>query len=784
MGMKESFNETFIDKNIAELSKEYTLVHAANVNLARIAPSIIDGLKLSARRLLYIMYLKDRGKNYRKVAAISGDTVARVHMHGQVPVEATLVNLAQPWNNIAPLIDGYGNYGSVSGDQAGASRYILARLSEYAYACFFEDWKESAVDMVLAADNETMEPLYLPAKYPNVLINGVLGIGVGMSSNIPPYCFKEVVDTTIKLMKNPNANFMLVPDSPTGCDIVASNFKKICETGIGTYRMRCKYEIDSEKNIITITAVPYQVTVNSIRNKIAAIKENNGLAELIDMQDHSGREAKLQLFIRPDVNPYKFMRKLISNIGGLEMSYPVNITVIDDYKAYDWSIRRLLLEWIHYRREQKRVVINHNRTTLLAEQRTNDAKIFILDGENLNDTIKIFRNGNNRAEIEKTLIERYRDTAIHMDSLQAKILSEMRMHELSRDSHKKYLERKDEIIKELAEVNKILDEPDGIDNVIIAELKDGVKRFGTDRRSNVVPVEISVKTEIEGQCILQVSSDANVTRRIATNVEEEPVPLDPNGFAVKVDNDSAFVAIDETGRFAFIRVNEIPVGNEVPLNRYIKSTLGKIVALVPYDIESDTYCTLISERGLIKKFKINEMRPSKKPCIDLRGNDKLVKGIVSRKNTERDILIFTENGYGQRLDPNQIRITSYQSKGINGFKLVKGDKIVGSYLIDPSNNYLLYVTSKGKGRLNLTKYLPVRETKFDQMVKLISLPDRDYLHAVIGCDKNDKIQVFFQDGKSEVINVNKLQEGTMSSPAIKIVKAQMISNRITKVKML
>ncbi len=173
------FNEKFIEKNIALLCKEYDMIKGANTNLTRISGDYVDGLKLVARRLLYVMYLKDRGKNFRKVAAITGDVIARLHMHGQSSVQACLVGLAQWWNNNIPLIDGYGNYGSIAGDPAGADRYIQARLSEYAYECFFADWKESAVDMVLGADGETFEPLYLPAKYPNVLLNGSLGIGYG-----------------------------------------------------------------------------------------------------------------------------------------------------------------------------------------------------------------------------------------------------------------------------------------------------------------------------------------------------------------------------------------------------------------------------------------------------------------------------------------------------------------------------------------------------------------------------------------------------------------------------
>lgn len=781
-----NFTEKFIDKNIAELCMEYDKIKGANTNLARIAPDFVDGLKPVQRRALYIMYLKDKGKTYRKLATISGDTFGRVHPHTPTAIEDALVNIAQEWHNSIPLIDGSGNWGSVSGDPAGASRYIKARLSEYAYACFFEDWQDSVVDMVMGYDEETKEPLYLPAKYPNALLNGCLGIGYGMASNIPPFNFKEVVEAAITLMLDPEAPIVLIPDSPTGADIIEGDFVKISDMGNGTYSMRCKYNIDAENNTIIITNLPYQVTVNSIRERIADIKEKNGLPELVNMNDLSGKTVNLQLVIRDDVNPYKFMRKLISEVAGLEKSYPVNITVTNDYESFDYSVRKLLLEWVRYRREQKRVVITHKRSTLMAEQRTNDVKIFLMNKKNLDDTIEIFRSGRNRAEIEKKLIETYRDSEIRMDSLQAKTVSMLRMYELSIDAYEACLKRREDLIKELKEVEDTLTADNGIDKVIIAELRDGIKRFGTPRRSNIVPYKISVSSNVEGSCILQLSSDGNITRKIATNVYEEAVPVDNNGFAVYVDNDSSFILINDAGYYSFIRVKDLPVDTEVPVNRYTRQKLdGNIVAMLPWDMDSDLCCTLISRMGVLKRMKISDMGPSKKPCIMLDKNDSLIRGIVTAVKSTKDILVYTKEGMGQRFDPNMIRITSPSAKGGNGFKLKGNDEIVGCYAINPDENqYILYVTIKGKMRLNLIEYLPVRDSKHDAMVMLISINDRDRLLSVIGCNRLDKVQVFYDDGTSEYVDISKLEEGTMSSEPKKVTSKNAVTTNIVKVKLL
>lgn len=677
--------------------------------------------------------------------------------------------------------------GNCSGDPAGASRYIKARLSEYARACFFDDWKESVVDMVLGYDEETDEPLYLPAKYPNVLLNGCLGIGYGMSSNIPAFNFREVIEACILLMKNPDAKIVLIPDSPTGADIIESDFVKLCETGGGTYAMRCKYEIDAENNIIRITNLPYQITANIIRERIADIKEKNGLPELINMNDMSGKVVDIRLVIRDDINPYKFMKKLIGMVGGLEKSYPVNITVTNDYKSYDYSIHRLLLEWIKWRREQKRVVVSHKRTTLLAEQRTNDVKIFLMNKNNLEDTIRIFRTSRTRQEIESRLIEKYKHSEIKMDSLQARVLSNLRLIDLSINSYEACIKRRSELEKEIMEVEELLNTENGIDKVIIAELRDGIKRFGKPRRSNVVPYKLSIHSEIDESCILQLTSEGNITRKIATNVYEEPIPVDTNGFAVRVDNNSSFILIDENGYYSFIKVKDIPLDVEVPVNRYSKQKLtGNIIAALPYDIDSDRCCTLISKQGVIKRIRISDIGPSRKPCISLSKGDKLVRGIVTMIRSKKDLLVYTRNGMGQRLDPNNIKITSVMAKGSNGFKLIDDDEIVGCYSINPAENaYLLYTTVKAKQRLNNIEYLPIRSSKHDSMVKLISLSDRDKLFSVIGCNKLDKASIFFADGTNEIIDISKIRESTMSELPKKMVKKDMVSSssNVVKVKL-
>jgi DNA gyrase subunit A len=693
--------------------------------------------------------------------------------------------MAQWWCNSIPLIEGSGNFGTIAGDPAGADRYIKARLSDFASACFFEDWKDAVVDMDMAYDEETKEPRYLPAKYPNVLLNGCLGIGYGVSTNLFPCNFKELVNATIALMKDPHYTVVLIPDSPTGADIIEMDFANLCNRGVGSYSMRCRYEIDAAENMIRITNVPYMSPVNAIIEKIAEIKEQGGLAELTNMVDMTAKECDLRLYIRDDINPYKFMKKLISLVPGLEKTYPVTVTVTNDYQSVDYSITRVLLEWINWRREQKRSVLLNKYTRLYAEQRTNDVKIFLMDKSNLKDTIDIFKNNRNRAAIEAALITKYKNTEIKMDSMQARTLSNLRLVDLSQEAYEECLKKREELIKEIKELNDQLNTKDGVDKVIIDELLDGAKRFGTPRKSRVVPKEISVSSEVKGSCILQLSSDGMILRRPATNVDEEPIPTDSNGFAVKVDNDASFILINDMGYHTFIKVKDVPVDSEVPVIRYAKFNIdtSKIVAMLPCDIESNLSCTLISKNGVMKRIRVADMGPSKKPCIDIGQDDRLVKGIITNIKSSKDLLVYTKEGRGQRLDPNNIRITSPLAKGGNGFKLLKGDEIIGCYRIDPEENqYLLYITAKGKIRLNDISYLPTRDSKHDAMVSLISLNDRDKLVSIIGCNRHDKLQVFYDDQTSEIIDISKIEVSTMGSEPKKLTTKNAVSNNIVKAK--
>ena len=780
------FSEKFIERNIADLTQQYDCVFASNVNLSRMIPDLIDGLKIVQRRTIYTMYTENQGKEFRKVASISGQVFGSVHPHGTTSIDGAIVSMGQKWRNLLPLIESKGNYGAIDGSPAGASRYIQAALSEYCRDLYFSEWQDSVVDSDLAYDEKTMMPRYLPAKYPHILICGARNIGhMGVSCYLPSFNFREVMEATIKLIADPKANIVLIPDSPTGADIIETDFAKICTAGRGSYMQRCTYKIDDQANTITITTIPDGATVNDIRTKIAEMKESGKFGELVGMNDYSGAKVNLELQVRSDVNPYKFIKKLISDVAGLQVTYPIVVTIVNNYHAYDWSIKDVLLNWIKWRREQKRLSLANRRANLTAEQRINDIKLFIMNEKNLKETVNIFHTSHNRAEIEERLIKRYRDTAIKLDSLQARTLSNMRMVELSLDAYAEYKKKAEELIKQLEEMDEILNTENGVNKIIVAELREGIKKWGAPRRSNVVPMKINTSNEVEGHCILQLSSDGMITRKIATNVEEEPIPNDNNGFACLVDNESSFVIVGDDGSHTFVRAKDLPVDKEVPLNRYCKKNItGKIVAMLPVDIDSNMEALFISKRGLVKRIKINDLGPTKKPMMALTNGDKIVRGIQLRNKDSRELLVYTKEGLGQRLNISLLKTVGPQSSGTPKFRLGTDDEIVGFYVLESDQNqYIVYTTSKGKMRLNNLEYLPSRSGSSDFM-QLVSLARGEKLISITGCNGNDKILVYFDDGTSDTVKISDMKESTMAAPAKKMVDKDMVKSSVVKTKLI
>ena len=355
-------NEIITKENVAEANLEYQKLFGANKNLYRVIASLQDGMKPGKRRMFYTWWLMEgRPQNTKretlnklhslKVATIISQTL-RLHPHGESGIEETLSREGQYWSNNIMTVVPQGSYGNMRGDRAAAGRYLESKLSEFTIDCFFSDFDKYCVPMKVGYDGVTLEPEFLPAKYPFILFNPQFsGIGYGNSSNIFGSNVTEVLDATIKLIKDPSAKILLIPDSPTGCDIIDEGlFKEMNKTGIGKVTMRATSEIDYVKNVIKITTLPYNGASKDVVLKIIDLINKGTIKDIAEIQDSTKEgEVDIKIFLKSSAQPDKVLDTLYKKGTGLKAVFPIGITVIEDYEEFEYGVKELLLAWIDYR---------------------------------------------------------------------------------------------------------------------------------------------------------------------------------------------------------------------------------------------------------------------------------------------------------------------------------------------------------------------------------------------------------------------------------------------------
>ena len=395
--------------NIADLNTENMKLYGANINLARVFPEIHDGLKLVERRILFAMYYISKAiKKKKKVLTLTGD-VMQIHAHGDASVYGTMVRIAQPWNMVIPYITGQGNFGNISGEEAAASRYLEAQLSEYAIDCFFSDFDPDIILMQETYNRDMKEPVHLPSKYPNCLLSSADGLGFGPATHIPTFNFEEVIQATIQLIKNPKYRPYLIPDITTGCLIIdEGKFQEICDTGRGTFKMRAEIVKDEKDKCIIIKSIPFQVSLPSVKEKIAELIENKVINGFKQMKDYSASKIHLEMYFRPEVDLDNIISILYTKTR-LQETYPVQMKMVDDFSVEDFNVKSALLRWIDIRFQFKRKAFINQLVKLEERNHILKVLIMILDGKNGEKTLSIIKSSTKEEIIEK-LVKTYKIT--------------------------------------------------------------------------------------------------------------------------------------------------------------------------------------------------------------------------------------------------------------------------------------------------------------------------------------------------------------------------------------
>jgi len=752
--------------NIGDLCTTDMKIFGANTNLMRHIAGLPDGLKPGERRILYALF-HDLGstpnKKTIKVARVTGEVIGKYHPHGDAPVYETLVKLAQPWNNLQTLITGKGNFGAQTGKPAAAARYIEAKISKYAYKCFFEGFNINFVNTKPNFLDDTIEPEYLPARYPNVLINNTFGIGYGASTGMPTYNLREVLMLTLKLMDDPDyPDVTLIPDSPTGALIVDDGqFKTISETGKGKFRMRGQIDIDEEENELIIRSVPLQVASNNVKEDILKLHTENKIQGIVDISDDSSSDGiKLHIKLKKELDPVSVMHVIYTKTQ-MEKTFPVNFKLIDDYQDFDYDVRSLILDWLEFRRETKRIEFNYRLIDARERQHVLETLLLILSGDNGEKTLKVIKKAENREEIVQYLMKTFKIT-----SLQAKSIADMKMSLFSKEGIAKMVKDKKDIDEKVKKYDKIIRSNKKIDKVIREELEEGIELFGEDRRSKVISIEGEVKIQNTNHVIVftlngfvkKLPVDATSIGHI--NQGDYPVEI------VQVNNLTDLLVFDESGKISKIPVhllqNSVLDSEGEKLSKYA-SINGRITSIIPKPtmevldkIKTPVYFVMATRKGLVKKTEASNYVNIKNELLGMIVKDGDSLMTVKLLAGDKDLLVYTNTGFGVRFPSTDIRETGRMSIGVKAMDLEDNELLIGMDVVNEKDQYVFCLTNKGNGK-KCTLDTFQADNRASKSIRITSLGDDEEVMLMKTVKGNEKFKAYLKTSVEE-INIEEVME--------------------------
>lgn len=735
-------DDNILDVEVAPLSTRYMSLYGVNINLQRAIPFVQDGLKPVQRRILYQLYKNYRNSNKVRVSVLMGD-VMKIHPHGDQGLGDTIARMCQPFTNNVPLITSLGNSGNItSGDDAAASRYLDVKMSPFSMDVLFDEF-DGKVAMKKSYDDSTEEPFVLPAKFPVVLLNGSAGIGYTLSSEIPPYNISEVADATIKLLKNPEAKIHLVPDLPTGCDIIVKDEY--------TFIMQSSFDIDNVNYVITIKNTPYLKFLENIDKELRIIQDGpNPIKEILSADDESELiDGIFKYVIRcKPCNLYKVIDTLFKRVSGFRDGISTrNMVIVDSsFNTRNFSTKQILCSWIKYRLEYKRGWFLRELVAKDAEHNMLLGKAFMLSSQNLDKTIKIFRSCKSKEDIVPALVKGYPG---QVSSSQAKYISEVRMYQLTKDEYNKTVKAIDEIKSEIDYIREVVEDPEKIKQIIIDEIKTIKQKYGYPRKSKILNLGKDRSSNIG---IVQILTDGSIIFAETENPEHLSSDVTP------VSGDRVCL-IDNYGNFLWVDTDKVPHDKQLTLTSIGKDVMGKCISAVSNESND---IILLSNQGRIKYMPINKIpsNATKKPLIPLNSDEELV-AVLEIPDTNSDILVYTNDGLGKRIQTTDLnKVTSVDS--IGQF-ILKGYDVSGLFCINSNKPYLVYVTRLGRIRVNHSKFLTAGK-KFADPKPIIKLSPQDDLIAVFCADKGQKITLNHADGRVSTVNVDSIPVSTMSIP--------------------
>ena len=725
--MEDNIFDQIHDVDLKKKMEDSYIDYAMSVIASRALPDVRDGLKPVQRRVLYSMIELNNGpdKPHRKCARIVGDTMGKYHPHGDSSIYGALVNMAQEWSTRYPLVDGHGNFGSVDGDGAAAMRYTEARLSKISMA-MLADINKDTVDFVPNFDETEKEPAVLPARYPNLLVNGTTGIAVGMATNIPPHNLKEVVNAVVKIIDNKVdedrdtyieeiLGIIKGPDFPTGATILGTRgIEEAYRTGRGKIRVRSVTDIetmDNGKSRIVVTELPYMVNKAKLVEKIAELVKTKKIEGITDLRDESSREGmRICIELRKDVNANIILNKLYKHTQ-LQDRYGVIMLALVNGEP---KVMNLLEMLNYYLEHQKEVVTRRTKYELnKAEERAHILEGLMIALDNIDEVINIIRSSKNVNEAKERLIQRF-----ELSDAQAQAIVDMRLRALTGLEREKLEAEYNELMAKIAELKAILADEKKLLLVIKEEISITADKYGDERRTAIGfdASEISMEDMIPKEnTIVAMSKLGYIKRMTVDNFKSQ----NRGGRGIKgmqtIENDyieellmtsthDFMMFFTNYGRIYGLKAYEIPEAGRNARGVAIVNLLSlmpgeKISALIPVEkYDESQYLFMATKSGIVKKTSIKEYRNIRKTgliAINLKDDDELIE--VKLTNNERDVFLVTKQGQCIRFNEKDVRTTGRSTMGVRGINLSMGDEVVAMQL-DCQGEYLMIVSENGLGK--------------------------------------------------------------------------------------
>lgn len=721
--------DRIIEKNIVQEVKDSFLEYSMSVIVARAIPDLRDGLKPVHRRILYSMYESGytADKPHRKSARIVGDVMGKYHPHGDSSIYEAMVRMAQPFSFRHMLVDGHGNFGNMDGDGAAAMRYTEARLSKLSLE-MVRDINKDTVDFKPNFDETEKEPEILPSRFPNILVNGSMGIAVGMATNIPPHNLGEVIDGCVAYIENPDIDTSELmqhikgPDFPTGGIILGnSGIRKAYETGRGTITIRGKVEIEEHngRHRIIVTELPYQVNKKEFQERIGQLVRDKELDGISDLHEESNLEnpVRVVIYLKKEANANVVLNNLYKHTQ-LQTTYGINLLMIDQKTPRILPLKEVISKYIDY---QKEIIIRRTKFDL----NKCEARVHILEGlkialDNIDEIIKIIKSSKTDDIAKEQLISKFA-----LDIIQCEAILEMKLRRLTGLEKDKIENELKELLQRIEELKAILASEQKVLDIIKTELLEIKDKYSDERRTHIDMTAIEYiedESLIPEENVIITLTNKGYIKRLASDTykSQNRGGVGIKGMTTNEEDFAQYLLTMSTHDYVLFFTNKGKTyrmkGYEIPLfNRQSKGL--PIINLIPIEKEEyvtamlkiekeeqNKYIVFCTKSGLIKRTNIKEfdnIRTNGKLAITLKDDDELIA--AKKTSGENEILIASSNGRMIRFEEKEIRIMGRTASGVKGINVENG--ICVGCEIAEAGQQILVVTEKGYGKkTNLDEY--------------------------------------------------------------------------------